>query len=104
LLAPPLQPSPLLATGKVFSNATLGLVGNADINVANSTYPYLTAYIKSVNPKKPKPGATVKVTIGVRNDGTADGKVRPRAGLTAVGTLSQRGQRDPRSEPGPRKY
>jgi hypothetical protein len=38
--------------------------------------PYLNPYVKSIRPATPKPGTNMKVTLGVRNDGNADGKVR----------------------------
>jgi hypothetical protein len=44
--------------------------------VVDKPYAVLNPYVKSVKPKTAKPGATIKVTLGIRNDGGANGKVR----------------------------
>jgi hypothetical protein len=44
-------------------------------SIPNGTLPYLIPYLVSFAPAKPRAGGTLTVTIGVRNDGTADGKV-----------------------------
>jgi hypothetical protein len=75
------RPHPLrLRAGKVFSNATGFLPFNeAGYILPSAPLPSLTPYVKALRPAKPAPGGTMTVTLGVRNDGAADGKVQ-RAG------------------------
>lgn len=61
---------------KVFSNATGFLPFNeAGYILPSAPLPSLTPYVKALRPAKPAPGGTMTVTLGVRNDGAADGKV-----------------------------
>jgi hypothetical protein len=61
----------------VLTNATgLAPYSSYQYDVANASLPYLTPYVKALRPAKPAPGGTMTVTLGVRNDGAADGKVR----------------------------
>jgi hypothetical protein len=74
----PCPPQP--PTGKVFNNQSSLPVAVDYFELANASYPFFNAYIAQAVPAKPDPGATIKVTVGIRNDGLADGKVRGWAG------------------------
>jgi hypothetical protein len=64
-------------TGKVFSkDGGQAAVDTSSYSLPNVSLPYLTPYVKALRPAKPAPGGTMTVTLGVRNDGAADGKVR----------------------------
>jgi hypothetical protein len=80
-MATPHRSTPRRAAGTLFTKATTAPYDTLFYALPNGAYPFLTPFVTGMSPSKPAPGGTIKVTVGVRNDGTADGKVRWMQGI-----------------------